>query len=154
MRYIFYFRSCIFIFTPFIGKIKKIHFFNFGCRFKREDNPVACYKDLGCFEASGPFGYLDTLPDKPEDIATKFLMFPGRRRRKRGSPPAEVPFDKLDEAFEWAKDGFNGSLPTKVLIHGFGSDCNYIWVYEIRSALMAVVSIFIRIIGGNLNHSY
>ncbi|CAH1184971.1 unnamed protein product [Phyllotreta striolata] len=107
-------------------------------RTKRDDVPIACYKDLGCFEASGPFGYLDTLPDKPEDVSTKFLMFPGRRRRKRGSPDAEVPFDRLDEAFEWAKEGFNGSLPTKVLIHGFGSDCNYIWAYEIRSALMYV----------------
>uniref|UniRef100_A0A6P7FUG5 Uncharacterized protein LOC114332856 isoform X2 n=1 Tax=Diabrotica virgifera virgifera TaxID=50390 RepID=A0A6P7FUG5_DIAVI len=107
-------------------------------RLKREDIVSACYRDLGCFEASGPFGYLDTVPDKPEDIGTKFLMYPGRRRRKRGSPPAEVPFEKLDDAFEWAKDGFNGSLPTKVLVHGFGSDCNYIWVYEIRSALMAV----------------
>ncbi|XP_072386685.1 uncharacterized protein [Diabrotica undecimpunctata] len=107
-------------------------------RLKREDTVSACYRDLGCFEASGPFGYLDTVPDKPEDIGTKFLMYPGRRRRKRGSPPAEVPFEKLDDAFEWAKDGFNGSLPTKVLVHGFGSDCNYIWVYEIRSALMAV----------------
>ncbi|XP_057658000.1 uncharacterized protein LOC130894953 isoform X1 [Diorhabda carinulata] len=107
-------------------------------RLKREDIPSACYKDVGCFEASGPFQYLDTIPDKPDDIGTKFLMYPGRRRRKRGSPPAEVPFEKLDEAFEWAKDGFNGSLPTKVLVHGFGSDCNYIWVYEIRSALMAI----------------
>nr|XP_023021516.1 uncharacterized protein LOC111509893 [Leptinotarsa decemlineata] len=65
-------------------------------------------------------------------------MYPGRRRRKSGSPPAEVPFEKMTEAFEWAKQGFNSSLHTKVLIHGFGSDCSYIWVYEIRSALMAV----------------
>ncbi|KAJ8960020.1 hypothetical protein NQ318_009456 [Aromia moschata] len=106
-------------------------------RTKREDTS-ACYPDLGCFEASGPFGYLDMLPAKPEEINTRFLLYPGRSRRRSGSPPAEVPFEKLDEAFEWAKQGFNNSLPTKVLIHGFGSDCSYIWVYEIRSALMAV----------------
>ncbi|KAJ8917779.1 hypothetical protein NQ315_010685, partial [Exocentrus adspersus] len=106
-------------------------------RTKREDTSV-CYPDLGCFEASGPFGYLDMLPGKPEEINTKFLLYPGRSRRRSGSPPAEVPFEKLDDAFEWAKQGFNKSLPTKVLIHGFGSDCSYIWVYEIRSALMAV----------------
>ncbi|XP_018573353.1 uncharacterized protein LOC108912569 isoform X2 [Anoplophora glabripennis] len=106
-------------------------------RTKREDTSV-CYPDLGCFEASGPFGYLDMLPGKPEEINTKFMLFPGRSRKRSGSPPAEVPFEKLDDAFEWAKQGFNKSLPTKVLIHGFGSDCSYIWVYEIRSALMAV----------------
>ncbi|KAJ8928227.1 hypothetical protein NQ314_019174 [Rhamnusium bicolor] len=106
-------------------------------RTKREDSS-ACYPDLGCFEASGPFGYLDMLPNTPEEISTKFLLYPGRSRRRSGSPPAEVPFERLDEAFEWAKQGFNKTLPTKVLIHGFGSDCSYIWVYEIRSALMAV----------------
>ncbi|XP_076265251.1 uncharacterized protein LOC143199365 [Rhynchophorus ferrugineus] len=107
-------------------------------RTKREE-PSVCYPELGCFEASGPFGYLDMLPNKPEEINTKFLMYPARTRRRRsGSAPAEIPFDKLTEAFEWAKSGFNKSLPTKVLIHGFGSDCGYIWAYEIRSALMAV----------------
>ncbi|XP_030768276.1 uncharacterized protein LOC115891834 isoform X2 [Sitophilus oryzae] len=107
-------------------------------RTKREE-PSVCYEELGCFEASGPFGYLDMLPSKPEEISTKFLMYPARTRRRRsGSAPAEIPFDKITEAFEWAKSGFNKSLPTKVLIHGFGSDCGYIWAYEIRSALMAV----------------
>lgn len=109
-------------------------------RLKREDTLSVCYTELGCFEASGPFGYLDTLPAKPEEIGTKFMLYPGRNRRKSGSPPVEVPFEKIDEAFEWAKQGFNSSLPTKVLIHGFGSHCSYIWAYEIRSSLMAVVS--------------
>lgn len=110
-------------------------------RSKREDAPSVCYPELGCFDASGPFGYLDTLPAKPEEIGTKFMLYPGRNRRKSGSPPAEVPFEKIEEAFEWAKQGFNSNLPTKVLIHGFGSHCSYVWAYEIRSALMAVVRI-------------
>lgn len=78
------------------------------------------------------------LPAKPEEINTKFLLYPGRNRRRSGLPPAEVPASNLNDAFEWAKQGFNKSLPTKVLIHGFGSDCSYIWIYEMRSALMAV----------------
>ncbi|KAH0809912.1 hypothetical protein GEV33_012880 [Tenebrio molitor] len=106
-------------------------------KIKREDSEV-CYEDLGCFEASGPFGYLDMLPSKPEEIDTKFLLYPGHSRRRSGSSPAEVPFTSIKEAFEWAKQGFNKSLPTKVLIHGFGSDCSHIWIYEMRSALMAV----------------
>ncbi|CAG9772850.1 unnamed protein product [Ceutorhynchus assimilis] len=107
-------------------------------RTKREE-PSICYDELGCFEASGPFGYLDMLPSKPEEINTKFLMYPARnKKRQSGSAPTEVPFEKIDDAFEWAKGGFNMSLPTKILIHGFGSDCGYIWAYEIRSALMAV----------------
>lgn len=99
-----------------------------------------CYPDLGCFDTSGPFGYIDVPPNTPEEIGTKFLLYPSHNRRKRGAATAEVPYNKLDEAYHWARDGFNGSLPTKVLIHGFGSDCTHIWVYEMRSALMAVVS--------------
>ncbi|XP_019760176.2 uncharacterized protein LOC109537746 isoform X2 [Dendroctonus ponderosae] len=107
-------------------------------RTKREE-PSVCYEGLGCFDASGPFGYLDMLPSKPEDINTRFLLYPARNRQRRSSSaPTEIPFEKLDEAFEWAKGGFNKSLPTKVLIHGFGSDCGYIWAYEVRSALIAV----------------
>lgn len=79
------------------------------------------------------------LPDTPDEISTKFLMYPGHAKRRSGTPAAEVPFGNLTDAFIWAKHGFNNSLPTKVLVHGFGSDCSHIWVYELRSALMAVV---------------
>lgn len=93
------------------------------------------------------------LPDKPEEINTKFLLYPATdRKRRRNSlnattttattstpPPVEIPFNNLNEAFEWAENGgFNATLPTKVLIHGFAGDCGYIWLYEMRSALMAV----------------
>ncbi|KAL3267942.1 hypothetical protein HHI36_007079 [Cryptolaemus montrouzieri] len=110
-------------------------------RTKRQDIESVCYPDLGCFDSSGPFGYLDMLPAKPEEINTKFLLYPGRSRGRSGTPPAEIPYYNISEAFEWANQGFNKSLPTKVLIHGFGSGCTHIWVYEMRSALMAVVSI-------------
>lgn len=36
--------------------------------------------------------------------------------------------------------GFNNSLSTKMIVHGFGSSCSLVWVHELRSALMAVVS--------------
>ena len=99
-----------------------------------------CYTDLGCFEASGPFGYLDMLPSTPEEINTKFLLYPvSSNRRRSGSEPTEVPFGNITDAFVWSKKGFNNTLPTKVMIHGFGSDCSHIWVYEMRSALLTVV---------------
>lgn len=110
-------------------------------RIKRQDATSVCYPEVGCFETSGPFGYLDMLPSKPEEIDTKFLMYPGHSKRRSGSPPAEIPFANLADAFKWANQGFNKSLPTKVLIHGFGSGCSHIWVYEMRSALMAVEEI-------------
>ncbi|XP_045475370.1 uncharacterized protein LOC123681176 [Harmonia axyridis] len=110
-------------------------------RIKREDVQSVCYDEVGCFDSSGPFGYLDMLPSKPEEIGTKFLLYPGRNRGRSGTPPAEVPFHNISDAFDWAKQGFNNSLSTKVLIHGFGSGCTHIWVYEMRSALMAVEEI-------------
>lgn len=78
-------------------------------------------------------------PSKPEEIGTKFLFYPSHSRRRRGASTGEVAYNELDQAYKWAKDGFNSTLPTKVLIHGFGSDCTHVWVYEMRSALMAVV---------------
>lgn len=48
-------------------------------RQKREAN-VVCYGDLGCFEDSGPFGYIDMLPNSPEEIDTKFYVFSTKNR--------------------------------------------------------------------------
>lgn len=36
------------------------------------------------------------------------------------------------------KNAIDPELPTKIIVHGFGSDCDNIWVYEMRSALMSV----------------
>lgn len=48
-------------------------------RQKREAS-VVCYGDLGCFEDSGPFGYIDMLPSSPEEIDTKFYVFSTQHR--------------------------------------------------------------------------
>lgn len=48
-------------------------------RQKRQAN-VVCYGDLGCFEDSGPFGYIDMLPQSPEEIDTKFYVFSTKNR--------------------------------------------------------------------------
>ncbi|GLG93818.1 Phospholipase A1, partial [Gryllus bimaculatus] len=36
------------------------------------------------------------------------------------------------------RGAFDLAKPTKVIVHGFGSSCAHVWVYEMRSALMAV----------------
>lgn len=48
-------------------------------RHKRQAN-VVCYGELGCFEDSGPYGYIDMLPASPEEIDTKFYVFSTKNR--------------------------------------------------------------------------
>jgi hypothetical protein len=106
-------------------------------RRKRADSSV-CYPEVGCFQDSGPFGYLDMLPSPPEEVSTRFFLYSGRARGN--SPVMDVPFTNLTAVWPWASKVFNLSAPTKVIVHGFGGSCNNVWVYEMRSALMTVVS--------------
>lgn len=39
-------------------------------RIKRETSRV-CYEDVGCFEDTGPFSYLEMLPSPPKDVGTR-----------------------------------------------------------------------------------
>ncbi|XP_051172193.1 uncharacterized protein LOC127288642 [Leptopilina boulardi] len=100
-------------------------------RNKREVSSV-CYDGVGCFEDTGPFSYLEMLPSAPKDVGTRFFVYGSRKAR---SIPMEVSAEDISEKIRHAIDV---DLPTKVLVHGFGSDCDHIWVYEMRSALMQV----------------
>lgn len=40
-------------------------------RTKREVSKV-CYEDVGCFEDTGPFSYLEMLPSPPKDVGTRY----------------------------------------------------------------------------------
>ncbi|XP_063989621.1 uncharacterized protein LOC135168927 isoform X2 [Diachasmimorpha longicaudata] len=99
-------------------------------RAKREVSRV-CYEDVGCFEDTGPFSYLEMLPSPPKDVGTRFFVYGTRKAR---SVPMEVAADDINEK---ANNAIDTELPTKVIVHGFGSGCDHIWVYEMRSALMA-----------------
>lgn len=35
------------------------------------------------------------------------------------------------------------NLSVRIIVHGFGSSCSHVWIYEMRTALMAVVSIYV-----------
>ncbi len=48
----------------------------------KRDEEVVCYPDLGCFFDDGPFDYLDLLPDPPEVVNTKLLLFTRENREK------------------------------------------------------------------------
>ncbi|XP_076240337.1 uncharacterized protein LOC143182900 [Calliopsis andreniformis] len=100
-------------------------------RAKREVSKV-CYEEVGCFEDTGPFSYLEMLPSPPKDVGTRFLVYGSRKAR---SIPMEVPADDINDNAHRAIDP---DLPTKVIVHGFGSSCDHVWVYEMRSALMTV----------------
>uniref|UniRef100_W8AL20 Inactive pancreatic lipase-related protein 1 n=1 Tax=Ceratitis capitata TaxID=7213 RepID=W8AL20_CERCA len=146
-----------------------------------------CYGELGCFEDSGPFAYLEMLPSPPEDINTKFYFYSTKNRSER--PLMELPFLNMTDAFGKIatsshtirrRMGFvnetNGGaddatsttttttttakttqrsvfkrtpltldelhgfdeLSVRVIVHGFGSACPHVWIYEMKTALMAV----------------
>lgn len=141
-------------------------------RHKRAEKSV-CYGELGCFEDSGPFGYLDMLPQSPEEIGTKFYFYSTANRSDRAL--LEIPYLNMSRMFyELDNDGtdnnstdtrffagnasepltpelkrnvaalksFNGfdTMSVRVIVHGFGAACHHVWIYEMRTALMAVVS--------------
>ncbi|XP_044017646.1 uncharacterized protein LOC122858662 isoform X1 [Aphidius gifuensis] len=99
-------------------------------RIKREISRV-CYEDVGCFEDTGPFSYLEMLPSPPKDVGTRFFVYGSRKAR---SIPMEVLPDDINDK---THNSIDSDLPTKVIVHGFGSGCDHVWVYEMRSALMS-----------------
>ncbi|XP_059619038.1 uncharacterized protein LOC132263340 isoform X2 [Phlebotomus argentipes] len=139
------------------------------CRRKREEKRV-CYGDLGCFEDSGPFGYLDMLPASPEEIDTKFYFYSTKNRGDRplvefsyfnisaavgtdDHPTGETttalnesngttiaPTNSPEASLRRSLDSLEGLeiLSARVIVHGFGSSCPHVWIYEMRTALMAV----------------
>ncbi|XP_052856618.1 uncharacterized protein LOC128264936 [Drosophila gunungcola] len=156
-----------------------------GHRSRRAVKRV-CYGELGCFEDSGPFAYLEMLPSPPEEINTKFYFYSTRQRSDR--PLMELSFLNMTSAFRGKREAevssgaaspedsgrssssSSSSLPTqnqnvtftterpkkataqpsiddlegfdelsvRVIVHGFGSACPHVWIYEMKTALMAV----------------
>ncbi|RZF32036.1 hypothetical protein LSTR_LSTR007114 [Laodelphax striatellus] len=107
-------------------------------RQKRADSPGVCYEGVGCFKESGPYGYIDMLPSSPEEVDTRFRMYSSKKNRRSDTPLLDVGFANLTAVYTWAGKAFNVSAPTKVIVHGFGSSCSHVWVYEMRRALMSV----------------
>ncbi|CAG9115441.1 unnamed protein product [Plutella xylostella] len=104
-------------------------------RMKRSQGSV-CYGEFGCFEDAGPFAYLETLPSSPQEVGTHFLLYSTIARGDQ--PLLAVSASNMSAAWGWAARAFDSARPTRVIVHGFGSNCDNVWVYEMRSALMAV----------------
>ena len=98
---------------------------------QKRDEEVVCYGELGCFRDEGPFNYLDMLPSPPDEIGTVFYLF----TRKNKETPQYL--DYLN-ATTITSSNFNVSLPTKFIIHGFGSSCTKIWPREMRLSFLLV----------------
>jgi hypothetical protein len=160
------FRIKIYIRLPLITSLI-INKYLFFYRQKRAETS-ACYPEVGCFDTSGPYGYIGMVPNAPDEVNTeylrvffnrflhhyhwcdiirehvfqvntRFLLYSSRRSR-RDTPLLDVAFKNMTSIWHWAGKAFNVSAPTKVIVHGFGSSCSNVWVYEMRSALMDVVS--------------
>ncbi|XP_058442646.1 uncharacterized protein LOC131425086 isoform X2 [Malaya genurostris] len=127
-------------------------------RKKRADK-ISCYGELGCFEETA---YLEMLPSPPEEINTKFFVYSAKHRSEK--PILEFFYDEIakisngttpapsskstnatapikhsyapDKIYE--KFGNMENVTARAIIHGFGSSCTHVWVYEMRTALMAV----------------
>ncbi|KAL5277521.1 hypothetical protein ACFFRR_002631 [Megaselia abdita] len=124
-----------------------------------------CYGELGCFEDSGPFSYLEMLPSPPEEVNTKFFFYSTRNRSEQ--PLVELPYLNMTGEFTkmansttaearssseppqktspFVKPFFNlndmhrfDNMSVRIIVHGFGSACPHVWVYELKTALMAV----------------
>nr|XP_018906706.1 PREDICTED: uncharacterized protein LOC109036788 [Bemisia tabaci]XP_018906707.1 PREDICTED: uncharacterized protein LOC109036788 [Bemisia tabaci] len=106
-------------------------------RHRRAESKI-CYQSVGCFQESGPYGYIDMLPSSPQEVNTRFLLYNSRKGRRGDTPLLDVSFGNMSSVWDWAGKAFNISAPTKVIVHGFGSSCANVWVYEMRSALMTV----------------
>lgn len=143
-------------------------------RSKRAEKSV-CYGELGCFEDSGPFGYLDMLPQSPEEIGTKFYFYSTANRSERAL--LEIPYlnmsrmlyelnndtndNNATDTNQFAVNSNNSTdaltpelqkniqalkafegfdrMSIRVIVHGFGAACRHVWIYEMRTAFMAVV---------------
>ena len=89
-----------------------------------------CYGDLGCFTDSSPFGGtlqrpIAFLPDTPEKIAVKFTLF------NRNTNGAIISAGSLGS-------GFDSSIGTKFITHGFLHNAIKPWVLEMKDAILSV----------------
>ncbi|XP_033335516.2 uncharacterized protein LOC117225844 [Megalopta genalis] len=125
-------KNDVVIFRSVVESMKEWTLHKILSRRTKRDVSKVCYEDVGCFEDTGPFSYLEMLPSPPKDVGTRFLVYGSRKAR---SIPMEVPADDINDNAHRAIDP---DLPTKVIVHGFGSSCDHVWVYEMRSALMTV----------------
>lgn len=70
-----------------------------------------CYPNYGCFSKHYPFNHL-SLPEHPNKVGTRFWLF----TRMSPHQPEEL---SDTEVYKLEASKFDGSRPTKVVVHGY-----------------------------------
>lgn len=66
---------------------------------------------------------------------------PAAAKKANGTTPAVK--HRYDPEKIYEKFGNLENVTARAIIHGFGSSCTHVWVYEMRTALMAVVIVLV-----------
>ncbi|KAK3579098.1 hypothetical protein CHS0354_022117 [Potamilus streckersoni] len=90
-----------------------------------------CYEKVGCFTSAYPFtNTKGLLPQPPEEIDTRFLLFTHRNPHR----PVEI---RVEDPLPWNQfRHFNRDHQTKVIIHGYFDSSDKHWVGEMVNALL------------------
>ncbi|KAL3869913.1 hypothetical protein ACJMK2_042535 [Sinanodonta woodiana] len=90
-----------------------------------------CYEKVGCFTSAKPFTNTNgLLPQPPEEIDTRFLLFTHRNPHR----PVEI---RVEDPLPWNQfHHFNKEHSTKVIIHGYLDSPEKHWVGEMVNALL------------------
>lgn len=90
-----------------------------------------CYEDLGCFHNQYPFNNTDgALPFPPNLIRPSFLLF-----SERSIPSTPYRLVRNDR-HNLLVSGFEASLPTRFIIHGFTQNGNVPWAHDMMTELI------------------
>ncbi|GAB1606434.1 pancreatic triacylglycerol lipase-like, partial [Argonauta hians] len=92
----------------------------------------ACYGKLGCFSTDGFFSIwrpINLLPESRETINTQFRLF------TRQNPKVDT-LIRADYPLTLSVSHFNGSKPTKFLVHGFTQDGFIPWIVKMKDELL------------------
>ncbi|XP_021704096.1 uncharacterized protein LOC5564068 [Aedes aegypti] len=136
-------------------------------RKKRADK-VVCYGELGCFEETAYLEMLPSPPEeidtkffvysakhRSEKPILEFFYDEIAKTNNGTTPPPPTPAPTQSTTSKatngttpvkhryapqkiFEKFGSLENVTARAIIHGFGSSCTHVWVYEMRTALMAV----------------
>ncbi|XP_033738718.1 pancreatic lipase-related protein 2-like [Pecten maximus] len=100
-------------------------------RHERTKRASRCYGDLGCFSNDYPFNNSNgALPLSPSYIRPGFFLY-----SERSIPTAPFHLVRNDRHNLWTS-GFEASIPTKIIIHGFTQNGNVTWAHAMMSELI------------------
>lgn len=102
----------------------------------RVKRSTQCYSDLGCFSNEYPFNNSDNaLPLNPKFIRTRFLLFTTTNARF----PKQI---RRDSPELLQRSRYDGSKPTKIIIHGFEQYGMVPWTKIMAKQLILKVCVY------------